>query len=113
MLKYIGHALRTITGFYQKEFSKHWDSILDDLIDNGEVIEIRTHNITIMKDNIHYTIWHSNEYYAYAHLWRVDDKKVDNDIQFRPRFKTMLKFEAFIERILLDDFNNRAGLIYK
>jgi hypothetical protein len=112
LIKYIGHSIRTATGFYQKNFSEKWDVLLNELLSDGEIVQLSIHTISIKKDNKIYSIWHSNKYYCYAYFYENDGFGIDDNLQFRPRFKTMLRLESFVLNLQQIKANKDIKKIY-
>ena len=91
--KYIGHCLRTITGFYQRPYNKLWDEKLKWYLDGGEVLpELNTISSgyltsTITKEGKTITVWTGNKYYSYGNLYQEGME------EYRPSFETMLQLD--------------------
>ncbi|RKQ38372.1 hypothetical protein [Enterobacter sp. R1(2018)] len=86
ILKHIGN---TIFCMYQKPFSHDWDRRLREAITNGEVVEAGRHTIEIKHGNDLMSIWISNRWYSFGNLFYINGNYVDEELQFRPRFRTM------------------------
>ena len=98
---YIGHVFRTMFGFYQMQYSKEWDTLLNELLDaleNGKCsAEIHDCVLQINCEKQIYDVWVANRWYAYGNL-RIKQKANvhwNNDIpreyRYRPKFSTMIR----------------------
>ncbi|HBC9089455.1 TPA: hypothetical protein KE767_004467 [Citrobacter koseri] len=91
LYKYIGHLLRMVSGFYQISFSEEWDFRLNEIMVNGAIVEAGEHTVTYQFDGDVIEIWVSNKWYAFGHIYRVNDKLVSKEFQNRPALKTMYR----------------------
>lgn len=89
MFDYIGHAFRTITGFYLKPFSEEWDLKLNDIIDRGDIIECSEYTIDFIYRDAVISVWIENKWYSFGYENSINGGRVPVEMQFRPRFKTM------------------------
>ena len=98
---YIGHAFRTVFGFYQMPYSKEWDILLNELLDsleNGKCsAEVRTHCLRFSFEKEAYDVWVANRWHAYGNLYAEQKANVHWNIgipceyQYRPKFSTMIR----------------------
>lgn len=98
MSEILCHIANTIFGMYQRPFSRDWDSRLDDAITHGEVIRAGEHTLEIIHGDNLLSVWVSNRWYSFGHLWYANGKPVNGDIQFRLRFKTMRRLWDLYQR---------------
>ncbi|UCQ42998.1 hypothetical protein [Edwardsiella piscicida] len=91
MFDYIGHALRTVTGFYQEPFSEEWDLRLNDMIENGDVVECRENAVDFLYRGSVISLWVGDKWYSFGYEYLINGGDVPEDMRFRPRFKTMKK----------------------
>lgn len=94
----ISHIENTIFGMYQKPFSSDWDNRLNEAITHGEVVRAGEHTIEIKHNGILMSVWVSNRWYAFGHLHYINGKFVPEELQYRPRFKTMERLFALYKR---------------
>ena len=98
---YIGHAFRTMFGFYQMQYSKEWDTLLNELLDaleNGKCsAEVRTHRLQFKFEKEAYDVWVANRWYAYGNLYAEQKANVrlslgiPDECRYRPKFSTMIR----------------------
>ena len=88
---YVGHFFRTILCFYHQRYSSDWDVMLNHMLDNGIVKGIDQYTITLEFNGNLIEIWCSNRWYSFAHIYSINGKKVDCEMQCRPKMKTMIK----------------------
>ena len=96
ILDYMGHVIRTVLKFYQEPFSKEWDSQLNMLIVFGTVVNFDCYTVTFEYNENHYEVWRANKYYSYGYLQRHNRSFVPDTLQFRPKFKTMLRLNKLV-----------------
>lgn len=105
---YLKHCANFLFGMYQQPFSEAWDSMLNELLDFGQVVEAGRHTITISYQGNKVDIWCQNKWYSFGHIYRVNETWVDDEKQYRPRIKTMVKLWSMYrterERRLDSDF---------
>ncbi|MBA8034187.1 hypothetical protein HV096_19275 [Citrobacter freundii] len=105
---YVEHFANLIFGMYQHTFSEWWDSRLNNLLDKGEVIEAGMYTLRIKYKGDGIEIWCSNKWYSFGNEYRVNNRTVDNERQYRPRFKTMVKlwniYQSEREKHLDEDY---------
>ena len=98
---YIGHAFRTVFGFYQMPYSKEWDAVLNELLDaleNGKCsAEVDNHCLRFKFQQQLYDVWVANRWYAYGNLYEMlkadaqRGNKISREYQYRPKFSTMIR----------------------
>lgn len=88
---YLKHCANLLFGMYQRPFSEEWDSMLNELLDSGTVVDCSSCVITFKYREEMITVWCENKWYSFGHIARVNDKWVDEERQYRPRIKTMVK----------------------
>ena len=103
---YIGHVFRTMFGCYQMQYSKEWDTLLNELLDaleNGKCsAEIHNCVLRINCEKQTYDVWVANRWYAYGNLLTKQKANVhwSNDIpreyQYRPKFSTMIRLNDVV-----------------
>lgn len=108
----MGHVLRVIFCLYQEGFNKEWDCKLNSILDEGELLGLRTHTINYKYQGNNYEIWISNRWYSYAHLHYFNDKYTGRNVQFRPSFRTMVKLHKAVSAIQLLDSQREFKRIY-
>ncbi|XEH50485.1 hypothetical protein NMD75_04235 [Edwardsiella tarda] len=97
MFDYIGHALRTVTGFYQLPFSAVWDWRLNEIIEDGDIVGCDSYTIDFCYCGNVISVWIGNRWYAFGKEYRVNGGIVPDSMMFRPTFKTMKKlWNAYI-----------------
>ena len=106
---YIGHVFRTMFGFYQMQYSKEWDTLLNELLDaleNGKCsAEIHDCVLQINCEKQIYDVWVANRWYAYGNLYVKHEVDVHwgNDIpcayQYRPKFSTMIRLNDVVTNL--------------
>ena len=96
ILDYMGHVLRIVFKFYQEPFSKKWDTQLNMLIVFGTVVKVTPYTIIFEYNKNHYEVWLANKYYSYAFIRRYNHSLVPDTLQFRPKFKTMLRLNKLV-----------------
>ncbi|QGH60765.1 hypothetical protein [Serratia proteamaculans] len=87
----LGHVFRTVFGFYQKKFNQQWDSLLNEILENGDIQEVEKCTVDFSYKGDVYCIWISNRWYAYGNLYALNNKDVGSELEFRPAFKTMVR----------------------
>ena len=98
---YIGHAFRTMFGFYQMPYSKEWDAVLNELLDaleNGKCsAEVDNYCLRFKFQQQLYDVWVANRWYAYGNLYEMlkadaqRGNKISREYQYRPKFSTMIR----------------------
>ena len=98
---YIGHAFRTVFGVYQRQYSKEWDTVLNQLLDALEQgkcsAEIKNYCICFKFEKEIYEVWVANRWYAYGNLYAEQKANVRlrfvilREYQYRPKFSTMIR----------------------
>ena len=107
---YIGHAFRTVFGVYQRQYSKEWDTVLNQLLDAVEQgkcsAEVRTHCLQFKFEKEAYDVWVANRWYAYGNLYaeqKAANGHWSNDIpreyQCRPKFSTMIRLNDMVTNL--------------
>ena len=76
-------------GMYQRKFSSAWDFQLSNLIVKAEIINADEHTITFKSGGDEIEVWCENRWYAFGHIWRVNNRLAPRKKQFRPRIRTM------------------------
>lgn len=111
---YVGHILRTLTRFYQRPFNKEWDILLNKILDNDAELNVGKHTAEYEFEGIVYSVWISNRWYAYAHLNEFNGNRVESRLEFRPKFKTMLRLYELTNQKQTDAINHASDyrLIY-
>lgn len=94
----ISHIGNTVFRMYQKPFSSDWDNRLNEAITHGKVVRAGDHTIEIKHNEILMSIWVSNRWYAFGNLHYINGKFVPEELQFRPRFKTMERLFTLYKR---------------
>ena len=106
---YIGHAFRTVFGLYQTQYSKEWDTVLNELLDsleNGKCsAEIKNYCICFKFEKEVYEVWVANRWYAYGNLYAEQKANVrlsfgiPREYQYRPKFSTMIRLNDVCENL--------------
>lgn len=103
--EWFGHLCRTVLRIYQQPYSHEWDVQLNQLPDRGTVVEAGVYTLTLRYDGTYYTVWTSNRWYGFGHLYRVSEEFrfsyasiVPNSEWRRPSFRTMLRLRAVHEQ---------------
>ncbi len=107
---YIGHAFRTVFGIYQRQYSKEWDTVLNELLDsleNGKAsAEMRgDHCLRFSFEKETYEVWVANRWYAYGNLYAKRKANVDcsnyipYEYQYRPNFSTMIRLNDVVTNL--------------
>lgn len=94
----VSHIGNTVFRMYQKPFSRDWDKRLNEVIEHGKVVRAGEHTIEIQHNGIVMSIWTSNRWYSFGNLHYINGKYVPEELQFRPRFKTMEKLWELYQR---------------
>lgn len=95
----LGHALRTFNGMYQRRYSAQWDRLLNQLLDEGALLDWDAHCATFDYQDAEYRVWIANRWYAYGHLDSYNGEPLPRKLQWRPRFRTMLRLHAVSSQI--------------
>ena len=94
------HLFRTLFGGYQYPFSKQWDICLNNLLDTGTVVELRDHILDLKNDKGDvYSIWVSNKFYSYGHLYRKNGESVSYHAMRRPSYKVQIKLSDYVDKV--------------
>jgi hypothetical protein len=111
---YAGHILRALTRFYQRPFNKDWDTLLNEILDNNTELKVGKYTAEYKFEGCTYSIWISNRWYAYAHLNAVNGNTLYSCLEFRPKFKTMLRLFELTKQKQSDALNHASDyrLIY-
>lgn len=106
---YIGHVFRTMFGFYQMQYSKEWDTLLNELLDaleNGKCsAEIHNCVLQINYEKQIYDVWVANRWYAYGNLYAEQKANVrlslgiPDEYQYRPKFSTMIRLNDVVTNL--------------
>lgn len=106
---YIGHALRTMCGLYQKQYSKEWDTVLNELLDALEKgkasAKIHNHCLQFSFEKGVYDVWVANRWYAYGNLYAEQKDNVrlsfgiPDGCQYRPKFSTMIRLNDVVTNL--------------
>lgn len=95
------HLLQLIFGMYNYPLSKQWDTRLDTLLETGTLVELRDHVIELKNDKGDvYSVWVSNKFYAYGHLYRKNGEYVSEQARRRPSYKTQVKLSNYVDKIV-------------
>ncbi|MGO3569154.1 MAG: hypothetical protein ACTIOQ_15080 [Serratia grimesii] len=86
---YLRHICNTMFFMYQRSFNSGWDTRLNHLMNEGEIISVSRYRVTFSLHEQNYGVWVANRWYAFGHLDEVDGKGTLEDLQYRPRFSTM------------------------
>ena len=89
IIDYLCHAANTVFGMYQQPFLKEWDEMLNDIIDNGIIVDVDELTITFNYEGKEYEVWVGNRWYSYGHIYSIGGKQIKRSQEFRPRFRTM------------------------
>ncbi len=104
------HCANTIFGMYQSPFCKMWDEALNKIMNECEVSEFDEHTITFGTKRGQICVWCSNKWYAFGHVYSVNDKHVGSENDRRPRFSTMQRLHRIHSRMWSDklksDYNS-------
>ena len=90
----LSHVFNLIFGLYGRKFDKEWSDYLIEVIENHDEVKAIEHAITFKLNKIEIEVWTSNKFYAYGHAYRLNDKLVEDNCQFRPSLKAMKKLYA-------------------
>jgi hypothetical protein len=106
---YIGHAFRTMFGFYQMPYSKEWDTVLNELLDALEKgkasAEMCNCCLRFSFENEAYEVWVANRWYAYGNLYAKRkanvgwSSNIPREYQYRPKFSTMIRLNDICENL--------------
>lgn len=97
--KYIRHCLLTATGLHQYKYCDKWDEVLNEIIDSGEVIFVGWCTIKFEFKGRSYEVFSVNGYPSFATIFKFDNTRVGSLLKRRPKFKTMLKLELFVDEL--------------
>ncbi|RTP91510.1 hypothetical protein [Enterobacter asburiae] len=96
MLKdYLSHIGNTLFGMYQHPFSKDWDQILNQLLDEGECLFVEEYTAAFWLDGDVYRVWLKNHRFGYANLYQFNENPLPSVAHVRPRFRTMRRLHRF------------------
>ncbi len=97
-LKNILDAMRCganwLFGMYQRPYLKEWDDYLNYLIDECSIVEECSYTITFNDRGEKVKVWKENKYYAYGHQYGTG---LDEEYEFRPSFRTMIKLSNLVD----------------
>lgn len=94
LIKYIGHALRTLFCIYLRNYSESWDYVLTEFLANGVTELDGNHTCLITSGDATVRVWVSNKFYSYGYQYGNGRGK-----EFRPRFRTMLLLEERVDKL--------------
>ncbi|HCL7572517.1 TPA: hypothetical protein N2X72_004195 [Escherichia coli] len=99
--EWFGHFCRTVLRMYQQPYSHEWDVQLNQLLDQGTVVNACKYTLTLHYEGTYYVVWTSNRWFAFGHLYQISD---DPGWQYRTtipdadwrrlRFRTMQRLWA-------------------
>lgn len=100
----IGHAFRSVMGFYLHPFNQAWDEHLQHILDEGELITVDKYIAVFSHDDDLFTVWIANRWFAYGGL-DYTYNACHPLSEFRPRFRTMYRLHQKVQawRTLNDD----------
>ena len=106
---YAEHLYRSLFRGYCFKFSREWDSLLCNILDDYTEINLYSSRvITITTKDKKYEIGLNSEYFIYGELMFVSDSNGRHSSQlsrYRPRFKTMLKLDKLVKKTRKDIAN--------
>ena len=98
----LGHIFRTIFGFYQNEYNEIWDKQLNDLISDAENGALSESEVVFDDYTINlgsHSVWIENKWYAYGSLRSVNGDQIPDNIEFRPKWKTMKRLDKLVKQV--------------
>jgi len=114
-MEILRHVGNTIFGMYQHPFCQLWDDSLNKIINECEVVELSEYTMTFGTTSGQICVWCANRWYAFGHVYSVNDKCVGSENERRPRFSTMQKLQRIHSRLwsekLKADYNRLMGVI--
>ena len=112
MMNYIYHTLNTIFGMYQEPYSDEWDEKLNLLLREGTIERFDNYTIDFHFKGSIYTVWAGNAYYSFGHLYARNGNLLLSRLQFRPKFRTMLKLKKLKEQLLQKRSDSQFDKLY-
>lgn len=112
IIDYLCHAVNTLFGFYQQPFLKEWDEMLNDIIDEGVIVDVDELTITFNYEGKEYEIWVGNRWHSYGHIYSIGSKHIKRSQEFRPRFRTMRRLRDLHIGIFDDQEEHELFKIY-
>ena len=105
---YLAHIGNSIFGMYQQPYSAEWDSLLNSILDEGRIKEVRSYTITFDYQGNDIEVWCANKWYSFGHVHCVNGQIVGRGREFRPGIKTMVRlweiYSALYEKQLDSDY---------
>lgn len=98
-MEILRHIANTIFGMYQSPFCPMWDEVLNKIMEDCEVTEFSEHTITFGTKRGQVCVWCSNKWYAFGHVYRINDEWVGSENERRPRFTTMQRLHRIHSRL--------------
>ncbi|WGE31021.1 hypothetical protein PHA77_18530 (plasmid) [Edwardsiella tarda] len=87
----------------QHDFNDGWDAQLRVLIDKGVFVNIDKYTVSLKYDDVIYSVWIGNKFYAYGYLWEktIGEKKtrIPKCMYFCPAESTMKKLCQYVDAI--------------
>lgn len=89
------------------QYSKEWDTVLNELLDaleKGKIsADIHNHCLRFSFEKNVYEVWVANRWYAYGNLCAKQEANVHNGIreeyQYRPKFSTMIRLNDVVTNL--------------
>ena len=85
---------------YQRPYNAQWDRLLNQLLSEDVLLSCGRHYATFHRQGMEYRVWIANRWYAYGHMDGFNGKEVPRELQYRPRFRTMLRLHAVSSQIV-------------
>lgn len=107
---YLAHIGNSIFGMYQQPYSAEWDSLLNSILDEGRIKEVRSCAMTFEYQGNDIEVWCMNKWYSFGHVYSVNGQSVGRGREFRPSIKTMVRlwavYSELYEKQLDSDYFN-------
>ncbi|MGO3396564.1 MAG: hypothetical protein ACTINL_08685 [Serratia proteamaculans] len=94
LFPWLRHASYICLGAYQRHYNAQWDHLLNQLLSEGLLLSCDAYRATFHHQGSEYQVWIANRWYAYGHMDNFNGEEVPREIQYRPRFRTMLRLHA-------------------
>ena len=109
---YLCHATNTIFGLYQRPFHKGWDSMLNKIITEGQVVWFSDFTIQFHYNGKEYFVSLRKKWRLYGNLIEMVGKYIPIKDQYRPRFSTMRRLRDLHVRLLENQVERELLEIY-
>lgn len=102
-MSYLTHVINLITFMYSRKFNSDWDARLSDILNNYKNVEFDDHTLTFTYGDFRISVWTSNRWYSYGHVYEINNIRVPRGLEYRLRFKTMRRLNDLRQSLIAEN----------